>query len=240
MNRSYAVKATVVGALAFGALAAVPQNVQAQDELNFTGSANLFDAPGSMGTQLFIDFLTNGSVGGPPTGTVEAIETISGAFLPEVTVGTVGTITDLTVSAAGVVGAPVSPFLTIGGYTFTLEDAPLAGPGPFNFGPITLVDVPGLGTVGFFGVTGTVTGGDYGPTERMFEGLFTAQFIGDTPAEVFAQVNSGGTLPVSYSATFEVHEMNVIPEPSTYILVASGMAVIGVIGRRRARAQAQA
>jgi hypothetical protein len=237
MNRSKAVKATLFGALAFGALTAAPQTVEAQDLLNFTGSAELRDAPGSGGTQLLIDFLTGGSVDGPPTGTVQAIETISGTFDPEITPGTVGTITDLTVGAGGVVGTPVDPFLTIGGYTFTLDDAPLADPGPFNFGPITLVGTS-FGTVGFFNVSGTVTGGDFGMTERMFTGLFTAQFIGDTPAEVFGQVNTGGTLPVSFSAEFEVQDMQVIPEPSTYLLVASGMAVIGMIGRRRARTQA--
>jgi hypothetical protein len=235
MHRKFARSAALVGTLSFGALAVSAGSAEAQsNRLNFTGSADLYDAPGSGGTNLFIDFLTGGAVEGPPTGTVEAIETIDGVFDPEITVGTTGTITDLTVSSSGVVGTPIDPFLTIGGYTFTLENAPLADPGPFNFGPITLVGTP-TGTVGFFGVRGTVTGGDFGVTERMFTGLFTAQFIGRTPAQVFGQVNSGGTLPVSYSAEFQVA---VVPEPSTYLLLGTGLGMLGLIGYRRRATQA--
>ena len=237
MSRSYAVKAALVGAFTIGALAAAPTSSEAQDNrLNFTGAANLYDAPGSGGTQLFIDFLTGGTVGGPPSGTVTAIETISGDF-DAVSAGDVGTITDLTVGAGGVVGTPINPFLVMGPYTFVLESAPLSEPGPFNFGPITLVGTP-TGTVGFFGVNGTVMGGDFA-TGRAFSGTFTAQFTGRTPAQVFGQVNSGGTLPVSFSAEFIAADATVIPEPSTYLLVATGMAAIGFIGRRR-RSQTQA
>lgn len=236
MSRSYAVKAALVGAFTFGALAAAPTSAEAQgSRLNFEGAANLIDPAGGGSPLLFIDFLTDGAISGPPTGTVVATETISGEF-SAIEAGDEGVITDLTVSSEGVVGTPINPFLVMGPFTFTLENAPMAEPGPFNFGPLTLIGTP-TGTVGFFGVNGTVMGGDFG-TGRSFSGLFTAQFAGRTPAQVFGAVNSGGTLPVSFSAEFIAGDATVIPEPSTYLLVATGMAAIGFIGRRRRQTQA--
>jgi hypothetical protein len=231
MNRSRemgrVVKAAVVGALALGVATVTATTAEAQgDRLNFTGSANLYDAPGSSGTQLFVDFLVNGSVGNTPTGTVSAIETINGTFDPEITVGTPGVIQDLTISTTGVVGAPISPFLTMGGYTFTLNSSPMGN----TFGPISLMATP-TGTIGFFGVVGTVTGGDFGANLANYTGTFTTQFTGQTPEQVFAAVNSGGTLPVSFSAEFVVG--TVIPEPSTYVLMATGLGLLAFVGRRR-------
>jgi hypothetical protein len=207
--------------------------LEAQDRLNFTGSANLFDAPGSGGSQLFIDFLV-GSTGGTPTGTVTAVETIGGTFDPEIVPNvTTGVIQDLTIDptlSSGVVGTPVDPFLTIGGYTFTLTGSPDGN----AFGPISLIGTPS-GTAGFFGVFGTVTGGDFGATIRNYTGVFTAQFAGRTPEQVFNEVNSGGTLPVGFSAEFLVGDASVVPEPSTYLLLGSGMLGLGLFSLRSRR-----
>jgi hypothetical protein len=219
----------MVGTLAFGALVASATMVQAQDRLNFTGSADLHDVPGSGGSQLFIDFLVGGTTSGAG-GTVNAVETISGAFDPEITPGMVGQITDLTVDATGVVGTPVDPFVSIGGYTFTLTSSPDGN----VFGPISLNGTP-AGTSGFFGVFGTVTGGDFGTTTRNYTGIFTAQFAGQTPEQVFNAVNSGGTLPVGFSAEFIIGEASVVPEPSTYLLLASGLGGLGLVSFRRRR-----
>ena len=228
MCRSYAATAVAIGTLALGALAAPVTTAQAQDRLNFTGSANLFDAPGSGGSQLFIDFLV-GSTGGTPTGTVTAVETIGGVFDPEIVPNvTTGVIQDLTVSTSGVVGAPVDPFLTIGGYTFTLTGSPAGN----AFGPISLIGTPS-GTAGFFGVFGTVTGGDFGTAIHNYTGVFTAQFAGRTPEQVFNEVNSGGTLPVGFSAEFVINQA-VIPEPSTSILSLLGM-VFMIASKRPSR-----
>ncbi len=231
---SAAVRAVVMGAFALGITTASAATAEAQNRLNVTGSARLSDAPGSGGSLLFIDFLTGGSISGPPSGTVTAIETISGTFLPEVSVGTTGVIQDLTVGPAGIVGAPVSPFLTIGGYMFSITGA---NPGS-TFGPISLVST-GPSTIGFFSIFGTVTGGDFGATMRTFDGTFSAQFTDQTPTEVFNAVNSGGTLPVSFSAEFNVADATVVPEPSTYLLFATGLVSLGSISHFRRRRKEQ-
>jgi hypothetical protein len=235
-RRSYVVKAAAVGLVAFGALAGTATSAEAQARLNFEGSARVSDEPGSMGENLLIDFLVAGSTAGTPTGDVVAIETISGEFVPEITPGTVGVIQDLVINSSGVVGSaagdptPIDNFLTIGGYTFSLNDAADGN----AFGPISLFDI-GTGTLASFGIFGTVTGPDY-VTPRNYLGAFTAQFAGQTPAAVFNAINTGGTLPVSFSAEFVVG--SVVPEPSTYILLATGLGALGLVGLRRRATQA--
>lgn len=201
-----------------GAFAASVSPAGAQDRLNFVGSADV-SATGPGGSNLFIDFLTQ----------ITAVPTISGAFLPEISTGTTGTINDITVSAGGCVGCPVNPFVSIGGYTFTLTSTPVAPAGPFNFGPVQLFATPN-GTSAALSVTGTVTGGDYGATVRAFQGTFSAPFTGETPAQVFASIGAG-TRNVGYGAEFVVGA--VIPEPSTYALMATGL--VGLLGAARLR-----
>ena len=122
-RRSYVVKAAAVGLVAFGALAGTATSAEAQARLNFEGSARVSDQPESMGENLLIDFLVNGTTAGTPAGTAYAIETINGEFVPEISVGTQGVIQDLVINTSGVVGAPVDNFLVMGGYTFSLTSA---------------------------------------------------------------------------------------------------------------------
>ena len=233
MSRSFA-RAAMVGTLAFGALVASSSSAQAQTgTLNFTGSADLRDPQaGPGGNTLFIDFLVNGTTSGTPSGTITAIETISGTFDPEIMAGTTGSIQDLTITNVGVQGTPLS-FVQIGGYTFTLEGAE---PGnATGFGPLSLTQV-GSTTFGTFNVYGSVTGGDFGTTTGMFTGAFSTQFLNSTVAQVYAMIDAGSVVPVSYSATFDVSR-SVVPEPSTYLLMATGLGMIGLVGYRRRGSQ---
>lgn len=237
-RRSYVVKAAAVGLVAFGALSGTATSAEAQARLNFEGSARVGDQPGSAGQNLLIDFLVAGTTSGTPTGTVLAIETISGEFDPEIVVGTQGTIQDLVINSGGVVGSaagdplPVDNFLVIGGYTFSLNST---APGN-TFGPISLFEVGGS-TIAAFGVFGTVSGGDF-LTPRNYQGAFTAQFAGQSNATVLSTIQGGGTLPVSFSAEFVVAQAQVVPEPSTYILLATGLGALGLVGLRRRATQA--
>ena len=231
-RRSYVVKAAAVGLVAFGAVAASATSAEAQARLNFEGSARVSDQPGSGGENLLIDFLVAGTTAGTPTGTVMAIETISGEFEPEIAPGTEGTIQDLVINESGVVGAPVNDFLMIGGYTFSLTGTDDGN----TFGPISLFSV-GSNTIAAFGVFGNVTGPDF-MDGRNYQGVFTAQFANQTPEQVFGAINSGGTLPVSFSAEFVVANAQVVPEPSTYILLATGLGALGLVGLRRRATQA--
>jgi hypothetical protein len=227
MNRFFS-KATAVATFSFLAVAGTATTAQAQDRLNFNGSARVADQPGNP-TNLLIDFLLGvpePTQAGTPTGNVFAVPTISGAFMPGIQPGTVGVIQDLVVSPTGIVSLPINNFLVMGGYTFTLNSAPAGN----TFGPISLVDV-GTGTNAFFGVSGTVTGGNFGNTPRNYQGVFTAQFAGLTPAQVFNTINTGGAFPVAFSAEFVV--ASVVPEPSTYALMATGLGMLGFFARRR-------
>ncbi len=211
----------------------------AESRLNFSGSVNLQNAPGSGGANLLLDFLagTSQDIAGTPTGNVIAVPTINGVFIPGITPGMQGTISDLMVGANGVVGLPVASFLSIGGYTFNLTGTQNS-PGTRTFGPIALNAAGTMGSSATLAVTGTATGPGIAANMQTFGGVFTAQFAGLTPDQVFNTINSGGLLSaVSVSAEFLVPAPatpgTVVPEPSTYALLATGIGALGLVARRR-------
>lgn len=247
MNRTMFTKVAAAAVLTLGATAPfATASAQSPQVLNFTGSANLSNQPGSGGANLLIDFLTGTpepSVAGTATGTVTAVPTVSPVFAGiTINPATNGTIQDLVVSSTGVVGTggaggmtnpgsapPIPNFLTIGGYTFSLTSA---GTGN-TFGPISLFEDPGFGTTARFGVRGAVTGPNIA-AGTTYTGVFTAQFAGLTAAQVFNQINSStGFNSKSFSAEFALVAPNVVPEPSTYALLGTGIAALGLTFRRR-------
>jgi hypothetical protein len=224
-------------ALAAIALSATIVHAQTS-RLNFIGSANIQDYPADP-TKLLIDFLdgANQTVAGTPTGSVEARPSLTGVFSTIVS-GTQGTIGDLVVSDPSGITTLASPFLAIGGYTFTLTGAQASGvaPGGFNFGAVT------VNPSGLTGSTATlfVNGNFSGPGvtgSQAYTGLFTAQFSDLTPSQLFAAINGQpqGLTARSFSAEFT---FSPVPEPATVALMATGLVALfgGTVIRRRNQA----
>ena len=234
MNRTFFLKATAVATLSFAAVTATSATAAAQtgSRVNVTGSANVGNQPGSGGANLLVDFLFGSpepTIAGTPNGTVTATQVINGVFSGPgaIVSGTQGNILDLVASQTNVIGLPIANFMTLGGYTFSVTSSP----GGNTFGPISLFDV-GTGTAATFGVNGVVTGPGLA-NPYLYTGIFTAQFAGRSPSQVFNDINTGTNLPVGFSAEFTIGANTVVPEPSTYALLATGIGALGMVARRR-------
>jgi hypothetical protein len=191
--------------------------------LNFEGSANVRDeTAGGGGSFLLIDFLT-GSV--PGFGTPGTATVVPQTDLVGVSTGTVGSINDLRASSTTFTGIPQT-LLTVGGFTFTLTGTDAGN----AFGPVSLFQA-GPNVFATFNVLGTVTGP--ASFNGNFSGAFSTQFLNTTAAAVFASIDAGGTQNASYSATFALTPSSTVPEPSTYVLLATGIGALGMVARRR-------
>lgn len=227
-------KVATFASLSLGAVAA-PAFAQPANVLNVVGQAQVSSPGVGSGFPLFIDFLSGGAyppsmIGNGMPGNVFSGQA-TGVF-SSITGNTNGTIQDLQVSANGTntttnPSSAAGSFMTIGGYTFSLTGA---GTGS-TFGPVTLQDSQG-GAIASFSVNGNVMGNGFNAGST-YQGLFTAQFVGETSAQVFNQINNGGTPIVTFSANFSATPASTVPEPSTYALLASGIGALGLVARRR-------
>lgn len=218
--RVSSLKRMVLGAsLALGAIVSTASTASAQDKLNFAGSVNVSET--GEGATLLLDFLNP----------VFAVPTVSGIFSSFTPFSTQGVIGDISVSTSGCANCTINSFLAMGGYVFNITATGGTAAGPFSFGPVEVTEQDG-NTKASLAVFGTVTGpGLTGPQD--FSGIFTAQFSNESASSVYNAIDvNGETRNVGFSAEFTVNQA-VIPEPSTYALMAFGLVGMGVIARRR-------
>jgi hypothetical protein len=211
--------------------------------INMVGQLQVSSTPGET-TPLNIDILSGMTF--PPTmpgfGTTGNVFTGSATGIFAGLVGTRGEMEDLQVTGGGT-GFETAPagrlnqFLRIGAYTFAFGPVSPAAGGTINFGPISLEDTQGGVDARIVVGNATVTGGACMPFCTA-NGLLTAQFAqyagAGGSARLFNDVNSGIIVgPVTFSANFNAQ---VVPEPSTYALLATGIGALGFVARRRRQA----
>jgi hypothetical protein len=225
-----------VAAATVVAVATVSTSAQAQTGfLNVVGQLQVSSTPGPT-TPLNIDILSGGAF--PPStpgfGTAGNVFAGSSTGIFSGLSGTSGVMNDIQITGGGTgvntqPNTPNNTLLTIGAYTFEFGPIIPATGGTAQFGPITLEDTP-TGVDARINLRPRITGGACVPF-CTGDGLLTAQFAGFTSAQLFQAINSGTPSPVvTFSANFNA---SVVPEPSTYALMATGVAMLGAFARRR-------
>ena len=228
MLRKFISRSLTAATLSLAAVVVSSSTARAQSgQISFTGTVALANFTGdASGGTLLIDFFS--TIPGT-TGTLFSVGGATGLF-STVAVNTSATVSDLLVTATTTT-ARFNPFLSVGGFVFNAPSFVNAVGGDIPFGSVKLVQ-DGNNTSASLALSGFLTGPGIAANQR-FDGVFTTQFAGQTPTTVFNTINNGGQIVnQGVSASFS-YNVSTVPEPSTYALVAAGLALVLVAGRRR-------
>jgi hypothetical protein len=162
--------------------------------------------------------------------------TYAGGTLSE---GVTGTIKDLTLG-----GGPVVAFMTFTGHPDLQFDLDTIGPGVANtvcpdtfnaadpvcsaFAGSPFVLRPGgAGTTVTLSAFGTASDGS--GVLSNWQGTFSVDFAGETPADLVARFQQQGSITSGHSGSFIATP---IPEPASFVLMGAGLLAVGLLGRR--------
>ncbi len=121
-------------------------------------------------------------------------------------------------------------FLTPGGGPACPPGAPVGASCTVAGSPLLITRSGANNTTVTMSFSGIATNG---PDSGFASGVFTAQFLGQTPEQLLAVIAAGGTVTTSYSATLGV---SATPEPASVATSVMGLGLMGFGLWRRRRA----